>query len=235
MTCNDATLSLGVYLVGALEPVERAQVERHLARCADCRRELDELTALPSVLDLLRLEDVEPIQAAALGIHSDGSDGLALIPPDDLFERFAARARGAATDEPGSRHQQRSRLTRFRALTAAAAAVIVIGGGVGIGVAVSGGHSSGINVSQGTVDMQVHLASQANGTSMQIEVAGLPEDEHCRLIAIGKDGTHDLAGQWNATYAGKAKFWGSTSIPKADLARLVLLGTNGQTLVSAAV
>jgi anti-sigma factor RsiW len=247
VTCNDATLSLGVYLVGALEPAERAEVEAHLASCPDCQRELDELAALPSMLDLLRIEDVEPMQAAALGRRSDGSSGPALIPSADLFERFAAKARGdnlpdEMPDELASRRDRAARFTRFRVLTSAAAAVIVVGAGVGIGVAVSDSshHATtnvpgSIHVANGRVQMQVRLASQTTGTTLRLSVSGLPDDEHCQLYAIAKDGTRELAGQWNATYSGRAQFWGSTSIPRADLSQIVLLGTDGTRLVTANV
>jgi anti-sigma factor RsiW len=242
MTCTDATLSLGVYLVGALEPAERAEVEGHLATCAACRRQLDELAALPSVLDLLRLEDAEligsgPTQAAALGIHSDGSD---VTPSEDLYERLAARARiSDPSDQLSTRRAHRFRFTRFRALTAAAAAVVVVGAGIGIGVGVTGGgHSAGRGVIQaqnGPVQMQVTLASQTAGTTVRILVSGLPEDEHCTLIAIGKNHSREQVGKWTATYSGKAQFWGSTSIPRSELASLELLGTDGSRLVTASI
>ena len=41
---------LGVYVLGALEPAERDQVERHLAECETCRDELASLAAMPSLL-----------------------------------------------------------------------------------------------------------------------------------------------------------------------------------------
>ena len=38
--CTDARLSLGVYVLGAIDPAERALVDAHLATCRDCRDEL---------------------------------------------------------------------------------------------------------------------------------------------------------------------------------------------------
>ncbi|MBX6167003.1 MAG: zf-HC2 domain-containing protein [Thermobispora bispora] len=46
MNCR-VTLSLGVYVLGALEPRERAYVEEHLVGCAACRNELVRLAPLP--------------------------------------------------------------------------------------------------------------------------------------------------------------------------------------------
>jgi anti-sigma factor ChrR (cupin superfamily) len=228
MTCNDATLSLGVYLVGALEPAERVEVETHLATCAECRHELDQLAALPSLLDRLRLEDIEPMHAAEFPAPEP-----AIRPTEELFDRVAARAR----DEDELAQVRRSRGTRFRLLASAAAAVVVLGG-VGIGVAeLSGGGGSGrgVTVSSHGVRMHVTLASEATGTALHVSVSGLPDDEHCTLIAVAKDGSRDVAGQWDATYSGLAQETGSTAIPMGNLAQLILLGTHGQTLVTAPV
>ena len=38
--CTDARLSLGVYVLGAIDPAERALVDAHLLTCRDCRDEL---------------------------------------------------------------------------------------------------------------------------------------------------------------------------------------------------
>jgi anti-sigma factor RsiW len=42
--------SLTAYVDGALEPAERAAVESHLARCADCRAERESLAAAVALL-----------------------------------------------------------------------------------------------------------------------------------------------------------------------------------------
>jgi hypothetical protein len=83
--------------------------------------------------------------------------------------------------------------------------------------------------------MTVTLASQTTGTALAVMVSGLPQDEHCRLIAVATDGSRDLAGRWDATYQGQAQETGSTGIPRSRLAKLVLLGTNGQRLVTVPV
>jgi hypothetical protein len=51
---DDVCLSLGAYLVGSLVKSERAAFDRHLPDCAECRREIAELTPL---LGLLRCVD----------------------------------------------------------------------------------------------------------------------------------------------------------------------------------
>jgi hypothetical protein len=83
--------------------------------------------------------------------------------------------------------------------------------------------------------MRVAVSSQATGSALRVTVSGLPTEEHCRLLAVGDDGTTDLVGRWDATYAGEAQVTGSTDIPTAHLSRLVLLGNGGTTLVTVPV
>ncbi|HTB54033.1 MAG TPA: zf-HC2 domain-containing protein, partial [Trebonia sp.] len=47
MDCAEARLSLGVYVLGAIDPAERALVDSHLAGCRDCRDELAGLAGIP--------------------------------------------------------------------------------------------------------------------------------------------------------------------------------------------
>jgi predicted anti-sigma-YlaC factor YlaD len=214
VNCDDTTLSLGVYLVGALDAQERTAVEEHLSDCPTCQAELAELAALPSMLEKLTIDDF-PLEP--------------LVAPDGLFDRVAARAR-----EEQDAHQSR-RVARYRRLTAvAAAAVLVVGAGVGSLIAFGGGHHQStpntFSHSQGGITMQVVLASQATGTGLRVTVSGLPRNEHCSLIAIASDGRRDIAGRWDATYSGWAQETGSTRIPQSQLSHLVLLGTNGQQL-----
>jgi hypothetical protein len=223
MNCQDATLSLGVYLLGALEPTERAEVDAHLRDCAACQRELAELAGLPSILEQLELDDIEP-----------RTPGAPITPSADLFERVAARAR----DEESA--QRRRGQARYRRLAAVAAAVVVLGGaGIGAVVATHGGGGAAgsrtVSAVRGPVHMKVTLTSQTAGTALDVNVAGLPENEHCWLLAIGSDGSRHLAFQWDATYGGRARVTGSTEIPLNRLSKLVLLGSNRQPLDEVAV
>jgi predicted anti-sigma-YlaC factor YlaD len=213
MTCQETTLSLGVYLLDALEPAERAVVDAHLATCALCRAELAELAGLPQLLDTIGLEDITP---------------EAVAPSEDLFARVAARARAedAAPESTRARH---------RWIVAAAAALVLVVGGATAAVTLHNGADRHSSVGKGPVHMQVTLASQATGTGLSVTVSGLPTDEHCKLIAIAKDGTRDVAGRWDATYQGEANVTGSTSIPRERLAKLVLFGTGGAQLATVPV
>jgi anti-sigma factor RsiW len=216
MICRDATLSLGVYLLGALEPTDRAEIEAHLAGCELCQAELDELAALPALLDRITLDDIAPEP---------------MLPSDDLFDRVAARAR-AELDTPDELAQHRRRYHRLVAVAAAAALVVAAAVGSAVGFRHHGSASTG---HQPGIHMTVALAAQVSGTGYTVNVSGLPNDEHCKLIAVANDGSRDIAGQWDATYQGTANETGSTEIPRAQLDRFVLLGTHGERLASVTV
>lgn len=99
----------GAYAIDALDDIERAQFERHLADCAECRAEVDSLR-----------------EAAALLPETTTA-----TPSDALRERVLAgiatvRPLPPLTVEPPARRRPRFRPA---ALVAAAAAVIAVGAG----------------------------------------------------------------------------------------------------------
>lgn len=53
MTCRYRTW-VGSYLLGALLPAERRDVEKHLVGCRECRSELIVLAVLPGLLRRVR-------------------------------------------------------------------------------------------------------------------------------------------------------------------------------------
>ncbi|HVY10004.1 MAG TPA: zf-HC2 domain-containing protein [Mycobacteriales bacterium] len=228
MTGCEHTIALGAYVLGTLEEAERGQLDTHLRECAECRAELAELVTLPPLLERLSLQDLgEAIPVAAV--------------PESLFDRVAAQARAeeerdrAETGEAVVVPFPRRRRVR---LVAAAAAVVLLGGAATTVALVNSSGSSGAEVrigAQGPVHMRVTLSSQTAGTALRVSVSGLPKDEHCRLVAVAADGSRDLVGRWWATYAGEAQVTGSTTIAAADIARLVLYGTDGERLVTVPV
>lgn len=103
-----------MYLLGAIEPAQRAQLDRHLAACPQCRAELAALAGLPALL-----RRVPPGEALRLAL---GNPGLAGPPLTVLLGR-AARAR----------RSDRRRLSAAAAvITAAVAAMIAVCVAVGV-------------------------------------------------------------------------------------------------------
>jgi anti-sigma factor RsiW len=213
MTCHETTQSLGAYVLKSLDVDERAVIDAHLLDCPACAAELAELEELPQFLDRLTIDDVvAPI----------------IEPPADLFDRVAAAARRET-----ERHRLRS---RWKLLSAVAAAVIVIAVAVGFGVQ-GNSHQAPATfaASAGTTHMSVTVNGRASGTDLMVSVDGLPVDEQCKLVAVSRAGAWETAGSWVATYSGTAKVTGSTTIPRGQLVKFVLLGTDGHVLVTVPV
>src|SRR5579859_3891639 len=61
--CTEARLSLGVYVLGAIDPAERALTDAHLATCQDCRDELAGLAGLPALLARVNPDEISRIRA----------------------------------------------------------------------------------------------------------------------------------------------------------------------------
>ena len=58
MTCHDAVIDLGAYVLGALEPGERRRVDEHLRSCPACAAEFAEFAALPGLLNRVGPDDL---------------------------------------------------------------------------------------------------------------------------------------------------------------------------------
>jgi predicted anti-sigma-YlaC factor YlaD len=70
--CGHIQILLGVYVLGGLRGHEETQVRAHLACCARCRAEYEELAEVPTLLDMITREEAAgterlPDQAEALG------------------------------------------------------------------------------------------------------------------------------------------------------------------------
>ncbi|MFC4060445.1 zf-HC2 domain-containing protein [Planomonospora corallina] len=102
MSCDEVRMSLGVHALGALDAAEHALVEEHLAGCAGCRAEAEELAGVAGFLGRVSEEDVAQVAR----------------PPHSVLDRLLrSRAR-------------RRRTARTLLGLAAAAAVIGVGGTV---------------------------------------------------------------------------------------------------------
>lgn len=212
LDCNDATVSLGAYVVGALDHTERVEVEAHLAQCARCREELGDLAPLPGLMSRLTLNE------AIAGPPSLDAQGSAA-----MLDRLLA---AAATE--------RRRASRARWLAAAAAAVLIAGAGTGAVLATRdhGAHwQQTAAAAAGPVHLTVRLADYASGTKLDMTMSGVAAGQRCSLVAVGRDGRTEDAGWWEATYEGTAHITGTTSIARKDLTQLKVVTATGRTLV----
>lgn len=208
-------LSLGAYVLGALDPTERAAVDSHLSSCAACRDELAELAAMPGLLSRVRVEDVlEPEPPPSPG----------------ATDRLIGRIRSA-------RRARRRRLGAAAAvagLAAVAVAAIVLAGG-GTDVTRPPGKTASISAanSRTGVAASFGLRPAPWGTAVRVRLKGVPPRTRCKLIAYSRGGGQEVAGTWRATYDGTADVEGSTAIPRDRLAAFEVITASGNRLVRA--
>ena len=71
--CREIRHALGVYVLGAIDPADRALVDDHLVTCPDCREELASLAGLPALLRRVPTAEAERLAEAdpAEGILGD--------------------------------------------------------------------------------------------------------------------------------------------------------------------
>ena len=204
-------LSLGSYVLGSLEPVDRAAVDAHLAECSACREELASYASLPALMSRLTLAEVRRPPTA--------------VPPAVLSRALDA----VAAERDGSLSQ----LRRWRAATAlVAAAAVIVGVLLGATVMRSGAQSqpSGIPlVAAAGVSASGSASLQAKpwGTALTLQLDGLPQGDGFTAWVTAADGTRSVAATWAPTPNGHASLTGASSIPEAQLVSLQVV--QGQT------
>ncbi len=125
---NDDVHSLsGAYALDALDPAERDRFRRHLASCATCRQEVDDLAEVSALLGSAAAEaPPEAMRAATLA----AVDQVRPLPP----HAGRARSAGAASDVGGGTARgRRSRLVARGVLAAAAAVLVAVAAVVAFG------------------------------------------------------------------------------------------------------
>lgn len=223
--CTDARLSLGVYVLGAIEPAERALVDAHLVTCRDCRDELAGLAGLPALLARVNPDEISRICA----------DDTVRTSPDD-------RPPGELMDTVLDLAAARRRRTRLR-FVAAAAAVAAIAGGLfgglssmkpGPAVAVvpfSVGHSNWETVQLTGRDTPasgaVAYTQQLWGHAFQVLVQRIPIGTTCQLWVVHPDGTRTQVAAWTtAGDEGTVWYWGSMSSTAGPIASFQITADN---------
>jgi len=217
MDCTEATISLGAYVVGALDHTERGALEGHLASCPMCRDELAELAPLPGLLSRLTVDEALTGPPTLESADADGA----------MLDRLLAAAA-----------RERRHASRTRWLAAAAAVVVFAGAGTGAVLATQG-HAAhwqqSVAAAAGPVHLSVRLADFASGTKLEMRMSGVARGQRCSLVAVSRTGRTEDAGWWEATYEGTAHITGTTSIARRDLKELKVVTDDGRTLVTVSV
>jgi Putative zinc-finger len=234
MDCAEARVSLGVYVLGAIDPAERALVDAHLVTCRDCRDELAGLAGLPALLARVSMEE-----AIALAV-TDGPD----VPLDEMPE--PPRELLATVLDLTTARRRRRRL-REVGLGLAAALIIAAGvfGGLRLGsgsgqpsnlaAPLYAGHPNGgwetVRGQAGTMAATVDYRSMGWGTQLQTAVTGIPVGTRCELYVVDATGHRVLVGSW-VTDDDEGTVWypGSADLPSDDVTGFQIAVAHGQTI-----
>lgn len=199
--CVRTRQELGVYVLGAMEHAQRAQVDSHLAACSWCREELAGLAGLPALLG-----KVPAAEAMRLAPDGGGAPG----PPLEVLAGRVARTR------------RRRRLS--------AAAVIALIAGIAAAVAPQALHpADGLPPAAaaprwaGTTEAAnpvtgaravIRYAPEPWGTQLEARVTGIPAGTRCQFWVTGTRGQEFAAGGWIIP-AGSQHGWYPASVPFA--------------------
>lgn len=231
MTTNHDAQLLGAYVLGVLDEREARAVEDHVATCPRCRDELAELRAMEEALDEV------PPEALLDGPPEGG---------DLLLQRTLRQVRA----ERGGRVRRRR---VGIGLAAAAVAAVVLGGGfaVGRGTAPDGGGGgravstapappAGTKLGTATdpetgARMTVQVRPAAGWVRVNASVAGIAQNEKCKLIVVAKDGSRQEAGSWLVSGQGEkdgTNLDGSALVAPEDVAAVEVRNFEGERIVT---
>ena len=233
-SCAQWRGEIGAYIVGALDGRARDRVTRHLAACAGCRADYDEIVPVRDWLGVAALTAgvPEPGPAGSQGLRCTITPGGS--PPRcrrpschascrDQAPRFAAQP---ADTSRARRPRTRRWLPAAGAVLAAAAAAVAV-------LVSSGPSARTFRAADSATGVSAHaqLRDTPTGTQIDLTASGLPGHQRCILIAVARGGA-DIAGTWKATYDGSARIAGTTAFPASQLTALRIESDTGTLLLS---
>jgi len=207
--CTDARISLGVYVLGAIDPAERALVDAHLLTCQDCRDELAGLAGLPALLARVNQDEISRITSEDT-VRAVTDDR----PPGELI--------GTVLDLAAARRRR----TRWRFAAAAAAVVAVAGGLFGGLSSITTTRTVAIPVSPGDTHWETVEATSAVtgasasvayshelwGDAFEVLVDHIPVGTTCQLWVVHPSGTRTQVAAWT-TAGDEGSVWYAGSMP----------------------
>ncbi len=202
--CREIRQLLGVYVVGAIDPAERATVEEHLGQCASCRDELAGLAGLPAMLGRVPAADVERMSLEPSGLPDMAE------PPAELLNSLLRKV--------SVKH--RSRLWRGALAVAASAAIAAGIATAATQLASSSSHppsdvAAAVNAKTHVAAVVDYTQTPWTSTAMRVQVSGIRPGTTCQFWVVGKNG-REYAGSWTVRAAVYGqKVWYSASSPVA--------------------
>ena len=210
---GDLQRCLGAYVLGALEPADRAELDAHLTDCAACREELASYAGLPALLSRVSLQEAD-----------DGPPS----PPPALLPRLL----GAVERE---RDRDARRLHRWQAGTATlatAAAAAVLLPLVGPGLTDQAPSPRPLVAAQNvTATGKLTLEPRPWGTAVHLRLRDLPPAASYTAWVVDDAGARTAVATWGSTRDGSAEVTGATALPPGRLRSLTISTDAGRLLL----
>jgi hypothetical protein len=220
--CADTRQALGVYVLGAIDPAERALVDAHVAGCPDCRDELDGLAGLPSLLSRVGADEIGRMSREDTISRADtewppGDDQPREDFVDSLVSLTAARRR---------------RQRRWQVLAAAAALVIAAGGAAASYQLVNGSpagasaepappanwQTARTTSAMTGINATIKYSKLSWGMAYDVQITGIPAGTTCQLWVTNAQGVHLLAAGWTVSSRDPDPWYpGSSWVPAGQV------------------
>lgn len=207
---------LGAYVLGQLDPAERAEVNQHLAGCAACRAEL---TGLAPVATALRGLDpnlsVPPAPPPGLG--------------DQVLDRIQQHRRSAA---------RRARVRRGVGGLLVAASVAAA---FGFGTWYAGPRTEpavvavDLQVADPIVEADAGLVRHTWGTELKLTATGLTEGASYRVTFVRDDGSEIAGGTFLGTGERALRCSLNAALPIESAAEVSITDAAGAVVMDAAI
>lgn len=254
MTCQH-TMTLGVYLLGALDPSERSAFESHLSYCEICRGELVRLAPLPGLLNQISLGDfsdelpstavegaavVTRAQPLQIPVQLPAPEVVAEPEPQPRPASKRTRRKSRPEQRPGNEWgpgHERPGTRRYWRVASAAAAVVVLAAAAIFGWRAMREEdtippAAGVTwtAAVGSTSVEARLVDHEWGTEIQSKIHGLPPGRKCYLFVYDHYGNREVAGWWGTDHDPNEEIPASTSIMRSKIDRLVYMLDDKETV-----
>jgi anti-sigma factor RsiW len=201
-------LSVGAYVLDALEPDEQLLMARHVQECPACAETVRELEGLPRLL---------------AAVPTPGRAPVMPVPSELAFERFRRSAAATFPRPP--------RRARWWVTGAAAVLVLVAALATTLVLLLTEPAPTVVEAAHGAVRVTASYLAANDGTKVTIEMDGALRGERCELLAVDRAGHEESAGDWQVSGSGNSEWSGWISFEPGDVERFVVR-VDGRTLIT---
>ena len=220
MSCEQVRELAPELAIGIADGQQRDTALRHAAACPGCRRLISELSSVVDDVLLLGPSHEPPPGFAARTVASISPPAAAV--PEGMRDPVPSPARRAR--QPRRALARGATRLRWAAAAAACLAAASVGGGLWLSSGAGGPQAGAVTLTGENparhVSATAILTATSWGTSIQLQVRGLPENVECRLIVRSRAGGTEVSGAWDAWREGPVSIPASASWLLSDIASL---------------